>query len=111
MAIFTCATEFPVHAPRFLVDRGHTIVVIEHIMEMIIEAACIIELDPEGGGRIVAARWPKERLRKTAKSHSASYLKRYPATPSRRSPIPRQWLHGVFGKYLIFAKYRIITLT
>jgi len=63
-----------------LVDQGHTIVVIEHNMEMIKEADYIIDLGPEGGtggGRVVAAGSPKEMLSKVKKSHTARYLKRY----------------------------------
>jgi excinuclease ABC subunit A len=63
-----------------LVDQGHTIVVIEHNMEMIKEADYIIDLGPEGGnggGRLVAVGSPKEMLAKGKKSHTAKYLKRY----------------------------------
>ncbi len=63
-----------------LVDQGHTIVVIEHNMEMIKEADYIIDIGPEGGragGRVVAAGSPKEILAKTKKSYTAQYLKRY----------------------------------
>ena len=63
-----------------LVDQGHTIVVIEHNMEMIKEADHIIDLGPEGGdggGRLVAAGSPKELLRKDKTSHTAKYLKQY----------------------------------
>ncbi len=63
-----------------LVDQGHTIVVIEHNMEMIKEADYIIDLGPEGGeggGRIVAVGSPREMLTKHKKSHTAKYLKQY----------------------------------
>jgi excinuclease ABC subunit A len=63
-----------------LVDQGHSIVVIEHNMEMVKEADYIIDLGPEGGGaggKIVAVGSPKEMLAKTSKSHTAKYLKRY----------------------------------
>jgi excinuclease ABC subunit A len=63
-----------------LVDQGHTIVVIEHNMEIIKEADYIIDLGPEGGeqgGRVVAVGSPEEMLAKTQKSYTAQYLKRY----------------------------------
>jgi excinuclease ABC subunit A len=63
-----------------LVDQGHTMVVIEHNMEMIKEADYIIDLGPEGGaggGRLVAVGSPKEMLGKTRRSYTAKYLKRY----------------------------------
>jgi excinuclease ABC subunit A len=63
-----------------LVDKGHTIVVIEHNMEMIKEADYIIDLGPEGGdngGRIVAVGSPEELLAKENKSCTASFLKQY----------------------------------
>jgi excinuclease ABC subunit A len=63
-----------------LVDQGHTMVVIEHNMEMIKAADYIIDLGPEGGhrgGRVVAVGSPKEILGKDKKSHTAQYLKRY----------------------------------
>jgi excinuclease ABC subunit A len=63
-----------------LVDKGHTIVVIEHNMEMIKEADYIIDLGPEGGdggGNLVAAGSPREMLSKGKKSCTAKYLKRY----------------------------------
>ncbi len=63
-----------------LVDQGHTIVVIEHNMEIIKEADYIIDLGPEGGdsgGRVVAVGSPKEMLKKDKKSHTSKYLKKY----------------------------------
>jgi excinuclease ABC subunit A len=63
-----------------LVDQGHTIVVIEHNMEIIKEADYIIDLGPEGGeqgGRVVAVGSPEEMLTKKQKSYTAQYLKRY----------------------------------
>jgi excinuclease ABC subunit A len=63
-----------------LVDQGHSVISIEHNMEMIKTADYIIDLGPEGGaagGRIMACGSPLELLRKTGKSHTARYLKRY----------------------------------
>ncbi len=63
-----------------LVDQGHTIVVIEHNLEMIKSADYIIDLGPEGGdegGRIVATGSPQELLKYTGKSHTARWFKKY----------------------------------
>jgi excinuclease ABC subunit A len=63
-----------------LVDQGNTVAVIEHNMEIIKEADCIIDLGPEGGdegGEVVAAGSPLELLAHSNGSYTARYLKRY----------------------------------
>jgi excinuclease ABC subunit A len=63
-----------------LVDRGHTLVVIEHNVEVIKAADYIIDLGPEGGdggGEVVASGSPMELLSKTERSYTARYLKAY----------------------------------
>ncbi len=60
-----------------LVDGGHSVVVIEHDLDVIAEADWIIDLGPEGGvggGTIVAAA-PPERLAKVNASHTGHALK------------------------------------
>ncbi|UCE21207.1 MAG: excinuclease ABC subunit UvrA [Candidatus Aminicenantes bacterium] len=62
-----------------LVDEGHTVVVIEHNLDMIKCADHVIDLGPEGGergGRIVA-QGPPEEIVKSKKSHTGLYLKKY----------------------------------
>jgi excinuclease ABC subunit A len=60
-----------------LVERGNTVLVIEHNLDVIKTADWIIDLGPEGGvrgGMIVAAGTPEQVARKMA-SHTGHYLK------------------------------------
>jgi excinuclease ABC subunit A len=63
-----------------LVDKGNTVAVIEHNMEIIKGADYIIDLGPEGGdkgGTVVAAGSPAEILKNGRKSYTAQYLRKY----------------------------------
>ncbi|MFP6671950.1 MAG: ABC-ATPase UvrA, partial [Pirellulaceae bacterium] len=60
-----------------LVDRGNTVIVIEHNLDVIQVADWIIDLGPEGGdqgGKLVAAGSPEEVCR-VAESWTGKYLK------------------------------------
>jgi excinuclease ABC subunit A len=60
-----------------LVDGGHSVVVIEHDLDVVAEADWIIDLGPEGGvhgGAVVAATTP-ERLAALPASHTGAALK------------------------------------
>jgi excinuclease ABC subunit A len=60
-----------------LVDRGNTVLVIEHNMDMIKVADHIIDVGPEGGqggGKIIAEGTP-EQIVKVKGSHTETYLK------------------------------------
>ena len=61
-----------------LVDRGNTVLIIEHNMDIIKCADHIIDLGPEGGdkgGEILAEGSP-EKIIKNKKSHTGRYLKK-----------------------------------
>ena len=61
-----------------LVEQGHTLLIIEHNLDVIKTADWIIDLGPEGGsggGDIIAEGTP-EQVAKNAKSHTGKYLKK-----------------------------------
>jgi excinuclease ABC subunit A len=60
-----------------LVDAGHTVVVIEHHMDVVKRADWVVDLGPEagdGGGRVVAQGTPEDVARVEA-SHTGRYLR------------------------------------
>jgi excinuclease ABC subunit A len=62
-----------------LVDRGNTVLVIEHNMDVIKTADYIIDLGPEGGdrgGSVVATGTPEEIIRE-GNSYTGQFLKKY----------------------------------
>jgi len=61
-----------------LIERGHTIVIIEHNLEIIKCADYVIDLGPEGGeagGNIVACGTPEE-IAECKQSYTGKYLKK-----------------------------------
>ncbi|MBU1046628.1 excinuclease ABC subunit UvrA [Patescibacteria group bacterium] len=62
-----------------LVDRGNTVVVIEHNMDLIKSSDYVVDIGPDGGvkgGKIVAKGTPEE-VADTEGSHTGEYLRRY----------------------------------
>ncbi|MBA4213105.1 MAG: excinuclease ABC subunit A [Polaromonas sp.] len=64
---------------RKLLDAGHSLVVIEHNLDVIRSADWLIDLGPEGGeaGGLVVAEGPPEQVREHASSHTAKALREY----------------------------------
>ena len=62
-----------------LVDKGNTVLVIEHNLDVIRSADWIVDLGPEGGdkgGEVVAFGTPSD-IARSAKSYTGKYLKKY----------------------------------
>lgn len=70
-----------------LVEAGHTVIIIEHHLDIIAEADWLIDLGPEGGdggGRIVAQGTPEAVARaKKGDSHTARFLANFLRETSR----------------------------
>lgn len=63
-----------------LVEKGNTILVIEHNLDVIKTADWIIDMGPDGGdggGQVVAQGTPEDVARKSTKSYTGKYLKSY----------------------------------
>jgi excinuclease ABC subunit A len=74
------------HVLHRLVDRGNTVLVIEHNLDVIKTADWVVDLGPEGGtrgGTIVATGTPEDVARVDA-SHTGRYLRGMLEKPSRR---------------------------
>lgn len=61
-----------------LVDKGNTVIVIEHNLDVIKTADWIIDLGPEGGekGGYIVAEGPPEKIFENKNSHTGFYLKK-----------------------------------
>ena len=61
-----------------LVEKGNTVVVIEHNLDLIKSADYVIDIGPEGGkngGKIVAKGTPED-IARSEKSYTGKYLKK-----------------------------------
>ncbi|HEY2091214.1 MAG TPA: excinuclease ABC subunit UvrA [Thermoanaerobaculia bacterium] len=80
------------HLMQGLVDRGNTVVVIEHNLDVIKTADLVIDLGPEGGdagGKIIATGTPEE-IARVKGSPTGEFLKRVITSDSRdRVPAKR----------------------
>ena len=71
-----------------LVDAGHSVVVIEHDLDVVAEADWVIDLGPEGGqegGSLVAAGTPEDIVR--SKTHTGQALKSVLARTSAKKSV------------------------
>jgi excinuclease ABC subunit A len=64
---------------RELVNRGNSVVIIEHNLDLIKNADWIIDLGPEGGekGGYIVAQGTAEDVAKSEKSYTAKFLRKY----------------------------------
>jgi len=75
-----------------LVDRGDTVVVIEHDLAVLAAADCLIDLGPEGGragGRVMAWGSPEEVALRTD-SRTAPYLREYLARRRKKKTLTHE---------------------
>jgi excinuclease ABC subunit A len=71
-----------------LVDKGNTVIVIEHNLDVIKTADWVVDMGPEGGsgGGMVVASGTPEQVAKVAESHTGAFLGRLlPATNPARA--------------------------
>ena len=63
---------------RLLVDRGNTVIVIEHNLDVVKNADWVIDLGPEGGeqGGLVVAQGTPLTIAKNKQSYTGQYLKK-----------------------------------
>ena len=77
-----------------LVDKGNTVITIEHNLDVIKSADWIVDLGPDGGsggGRVVASGTP-EQVAKSTESHTAALPGRDPRPETR--PLTRHAADG-----------------
>jgi excinuclease ABC subunit A len=69
-----------IHTLHRLVDKGNTVVTIEHNLDIIKEADYVVDLGPEGGaggGQVVMCGAPAELIKNGHQSHTGRCLKGY----------------------------------
>lgn len=78
-----------------LVDKGNTVVIIEHNMDVILQADHIIDLGPEGGGRggrLVVCGTPDEVVR-SGKGYTSAFLKQELERPGSQKQVSTEPCH------------------
>ena len=79
-----------------LVDKGNTVLVIEHNLDVIKTADWVIDMGPEGGsgGGCVVATGTPEQVAAEPASHTGHYLRRVLDVPARPRPAARRRAAG-----------------
>jgi excinuclease ABC subunit A len=79
-----------------LVDDGHTVIVIEHHLNLVAEADYVVDIGPEAGpdgGEVVAAGTP-EQVAESKRSQTAPFLREIlrgnSAAPATPAPEPKK---------------------
>jgi excinuclease ABC subunit A len=75
-----------------LVEKGNTVIVIEHNLDVIKTADWIIDMGPEGGsggGKVVVAGTP-EQVAEHATSHTARFLKPLLGDTKSQAPVVKK---------------------
>ncbi|MFH1242041.1 MAG: excinuclease ABC subunit UvrA, partial [Pseudomonadota bacterium] len=91
-----------------LVEQGHTVLVIEHNMDVIKSADWVIDLGPEGGnmgGQLVAAG-PPERVAGNRQSHTAGFLRK--ALAGRKHQRDRKQVHHMVSNDVKASPHAIV---
>ncbi|MBT9474390.1 excinuclease ABC subunit UvrA, partial [Polaromonas sp.] len=84
-------------ALRRLLEAGHSLIIIEHNLDVIRSADWLIDLGPEGGeaGGLLVAEGPPEMVRQHPTSHTALALREYEQAMGQVSQVeearPRAW--------------------
>lgn len=67
------------HILHSLVDKGNTVIVIEHNMNIILNADYIVDIGPEGwdGGGNLVVSWDKEKVMECEASYTGQAIKKY----------------------------------
>jgi excinuclease ABC subunit A len=67
-----------------LVDAGHSVIVIEHNLDLIAEADWVVDLGPEGGaaGGTIVAQGSPEQVARNKRSHTGRFLRKLLRTQS-----------------------------
>jgi excinuclease ABC subunit A len=79
-----------------LIDRGHSVILIEHNLDVMRAADWLIDLGPEGGeagGELLGAG-PPEHLMTITASHTGQALRRYVAEHGKTLPTPPSQTNG-----------------
>ncbi|WP_427914632.1 excinuclease ABC subunit UvrA [Ramlibacter sp. MMS24-I3-19] len=86
-------------ALRKLLEAGHSLVVIEHNLDVIRAADWLIDLGPEGGdaGGLLIAEGPPDVVKEHPSSHTAKALRDYDGTLGVGEPMPTGFEEGGEG--------------